>query len=120
MQAYLAILGSLALFGGPSLNGRAYAHASSIAALVWSAYIYRDVYPLATLDKTPADSTEGPLLYAKLALLTIAAVVVPSCVPRKYVPLNPNVSSSFHARMAISSNTRCRKLSSRIQSRRPP
>ena len=96
MKAYLAILGSLALFGGPSLNGRAYAHVSSVVALVWGAYIYRDVYPLATLDKTPTDSAEGPLLYAKLALLTIAAVVVPSFVPRKYVPLNAKVSSSLY------------------------
>ncbi|KAM5539771.1 hypothetical protein V8D89_006584 [Ganoderma adspersum] len=88
IYAYLAILGSLALFGGPSLNGRAYAHVSTIVALVWSAYIYRDVYPLATLDKTPVDSAEGPILYARFALLTIAAVLVPAFVPRKYVPLN--------------------------------
>ena len=119
MQAYLAILGSLALFGGPSLNGRAYAHVSTIVALVWSAYIYRDVYPLATLDKTPVDITEGSILYVKFALLTIAAVFVPAFVPRKYVPLNPKVSSSLHVRLRAS-DVCCRRFSNRTQSRRPP
>ncbi|PIL29335.1 ATP-binding cassette transporter [Ganoderma sinense ZZ0214-1] len=89
VYAYLAILGLLALFGRPSLNGRAYAHASTILVLVWSMYLYRDVYPLVTLDKTPVDLAEGPVLYAKFALLTVAAVLVPSFIPRKYVPVNP-------------------------------
>ena len=96
MQAYLAILASLALFGRPSLTGRAYGHASWILVLVWSAYIYRDVYPFATLDKTPADISEGPFLYAKFALLTVAAVLVPLFVPRKYIPFNATASCSSH------------------------
>ena len=99
MQAYLAVLASLALFGRPSLSGRAYGHASWILVLVWSAYIYRDVYPLATFDKTPADIADGPYLYAKFTLLTIAAVVVPLFVPRKYVPFNTKVCSSRYMRL---------------------
>ncbi|KAI1790062.1 P-loop containing nucleoside triphosphate hydrolase protein [Ganoderma leucocontextum] len=89
LYAYLVVLGLLALFGKPSLNGRSYAHVSWILVLIWSAYMYRDVYPLATLDPTPVDTSEGSVLYAKLALLTIAAVIVPVFVPRKYVPVNP-------------------------------
>lgn len=45
------------------------------------------------------DSDEGQLLYAKLMLLTIAAIIVPLFVPRVYVPLDPKVSITFY-RMA--------------------
>ncbi|KAM5539757.1 hypothetical protein V8D89_006570 [Ganoderma adspersum] len=102
LYAYLAVLASLALFGRPSLSGRAYGHASWILVLVWGAYIYRDVYPLATLDKTPADIADGPYLYAKFTLLTIAAVVVPLFVPRKYVPFNAKVCASHYMRLDAS------------------
>ncbi|PIL29356.1 ATP-binding cassette transporter [Ganoderma sinense ZZ0214-1] len=89
LYAYLAVLGSLALFARSPLNSRAYVHASWLLVLLWGVYMYRDVYPLATLDKTPMDSTEGPIFYVKFALLTIAAVLVPVFIPRKYVPVNP-------------------------------
>ena len=105
MQAYLAILASLALFGRPSLTGRAYGHASWILVLVWGAYIYRDVYPLATFDKTPADIADGPYLYAKFALLTIAAVLVPLFVPRKYVPFNTKVRLNHCMRLGRSDDS---------------
>ena len=95
LYAYLAVLGSLALFGVPPLNGRAYSHVSWILVLVWGTYMYRDVYPLATLNKAPIDTAEGPIFYAKFALLTIAAVLVPIFVPRKYVPANPKVRPRF-------------------------
>ena len=101
LQGYLAVLASLALFGRSSINGRAYAHASWILALVWSAYAYRDVYPLATLDPTPVDAAEGPFLYAKFALLTVAAVFVPIFIPRKYVPLNRKASSNHNLHMRL-------------------
>ncbi|EJF59658.1 P-loop containing nucleoside triphosphate hydrolase protein [Dichomitus squalens LYAD-421 SS1] len=89
LYAYLAALAAVAVFGRPSVNSRAYGHVSFILVFVWSAYMYRDVYPLATLDRTPADTGDGALLYAKFALLTITAVVIPLFVPRKYVPVNP-------------------------------
>ncbi|KAF9807084.1 hypothetical protein IEO21_08395 [Rhodonia placenta] len=37
----------------------------------------------------PVDDMEGGLLWAKLAVLTVAAVAVPLLVPRKYVPVDP-------------------------------
>ncbi|PIL29334.1 ATP-binding cassette transporter [Ganoderma sinense ZZ0214-1] len=96
LYAYLTVLSSFTLFARPSLGGRAYGHASWILLLVWIVYIYRDVYPLATLDTTPSDISEGPFLYAKFALLTIAAVLVPLFVPRKYIPFNAKASCSSH------------------------
>ena len=93
-QTYLAALAAVSVFGKPSVASRAYYHDSFILVLVWSAYVYRDVYPLATLDRVPADSAEGPFFYAKFSLLTIAAVFIPLFVPRKYVPVNPKVCFS--------------------------
>ena len=56
--------------------------------------MYRDVYPLATLDRVPADTAEGWYFYVKFSLITIAAVFIPLFVPRKYVPVNPKVRLS--------------------------
>ena len=53
--------------------------------------MYRDVWPYATVTLSPADAAEGPLVWVKLALLSIAAVVIPLTAPRKYEPINPKV-----------------------------
>ena len=89
-------LASVAVFGKPSVTSRAYYHVSFILALVWGTYMYRDVYPLATLDRAPMDTGEGALFYVKFTLLTIAAVFIPLFVPRKYIPLNPKVCYSSY------------------------
>ncbi len=91
MQGYLSVLGVLSLFGRSSLNGLAYTHLSWILVLVWSTYVYRDVWPLLTVDLPPADAHEGPFLWAKLSLLSIAGIIIPVFVPRKYTPVNPKV-----------------------------
>lgn len=93
MQGYLSVLGVLSLFGRSSLNGLAYTHLSWILVLVWSTYIYRDVWPLATIDLPPADAHEGPFLWAKLSFLSIAGIIIPVFVPRKYTPVNPKVGT---------------------------
>ena len=90
-QGYLSLLGLLSLFGSRAVNGHAFTHLSWVLVFVWCAYIYRDIWPLATIDLVPADADEGPFLWAKLALLTISAVVVPIFVPREYVPVDPKV-----------------------------
>ena len=54
-------------------------------------YIYRDIFPLATFDRSPTDIGEGWLLYAKLSVLAIIAVVIPLGIPRQYIPVNPKV-----------------------------
>ncbi|KAI9056602.1 multidrug resistance-associated ABC transporter, partial [Trametes sanguinea] len=51
--------------------------------------IYRDVWPLATSDRNPMDTVEGPLIWAKLGLLSFSGVLVPMFSPRKYTPLDP-------------------------------
>ncbi len=93
-QAYLSMLGFLEVCGRGPVNSRAHAHVSWLLFLLWTAYLYRNVWPLATVDRVPVDTAEGPFLCAKLALLTVAGVVIPVTVPRKYTPVNPKVSGA--------------------------
>jgi hypothetical protein len=55
------------------------------------AYGYRNLLPLATWTELPLDRGEGSMLWAKVALLVLNAVVVPLFIPRRYIPLNPLV-----------------------------
>jgi hypothetical protein len=52
---------------------------------------YRNIGPLAMYDGIPADIREGMLLWIRIALLFITAVIIPLFSPRKYVPVNPKV-----------------------------
>ena len=54
-------------------------------------YGYRDVWPLLTYTLTPADSSEGSTLWAKIGLFAIAGLAIPLIIPRAYVPLNAQV-----------------------------
>ncbi|RPD70679.1 P-loop containing nucleoside triphosphate hydrolase protein [Lentinus tigrinus ALCF2SS1-7] len=87
--AYLSVLGLLQVSGSSQVNRRAHAHVSWLLFFVWSAYLYRNVWPLARVDRIPIDAAEGPFLWAKLALLSVAGVVIPVIVPRRYTPVNP-------------------------------
>ncbi|KAI0633973.1 P-loop containing nucleoside triphosphate hydrolase protein [Trametes polyzona] len=60
-------------------------HASLILATIWSVYLYRDVWPLATVNETPVDLSEGKALWAKFALLSLAGVMIPLLTPWKPV-----------------------------------
>ena len=53
-----------------------------ILLAMWAVYAYRDIWPLATYDLAPIDGGEGNLLWAKIGLLTLAAIVLPLISPR--------------------------------------
>ncbi|KAI0365037.1 P-loop containing nucleoside triphosphate hydrolase protein [Pilatotrama ljubarskyi] len=89
LYIYLSILGGISLLASTRVNVRAFVHLSSILAIAWGVYLYRDVWPLATVDLSPQDEAEGFLLWAKLALLTLSGVIIPLNSPRKYIPLDP-------------------------------
>ncbi len=63
--------------------------------MLWAVYLYRDVWPVATVNLAPADKAEGPFLWAKIALLSVAGFVVPMIIPKKYTPVNPEVRATF-------------------------
>ncbi|KDR83115.1 hypothetical protein GALMADRAFT_238938 [Galerina marginata CBS 339.88] len=52
-------------------------------------YAYRDIWPLGTYNLEPMDGAEGNILWAKIAILIITAVVIPLFTPHTYVPLDP-------------------------------
>jgi hypothetical protein len=66
-------------------------HINFVLFAAFATYIYRDVWPLATFTEQPLDVI-GPLLYAKMSLLTMTAVLIPLFVPRMYIPVDPEVS----------------------------
>jgi hypothetical protein len=63
---------------------------------VLAVYAHRDLYPLATYTKQPADKEEGQILYVKLAVLCLTAVVIPLFTPRIYTPVDPKVCFVGH------------------------
>ncbi|KAF8957025.1 multidrug resistance-associated ABC transporter [Flammula alnicola] len=52
-------------------------------------YAYRDLWPLGTYTKQPADIAEGKILIVKIGVLAFTAVVIPLFIPRRYVPVDP-------------------------------
>ncbi|KAJ7211367.1 hypothetical protein GGX14DRAFT_534690 [Mycena pura] len=65
-------------------------HLHLILAVAFGVYFYRDVLPFATYTWPTQDEAEGPLLKAKLIVLTLAAIILPSMTPRPYIPVDPN------------------------------
>lgn len=68
-------------------------HANAVLGVQTLAYIYRDIWPLATYTDLPLDRAEGSILWAKVIVLVIVGIFVPLFVPRVYVPYDPEV---FH------------------------
>ncbi|KAI0824512.1 P-loop containing nucleoside triphosphate hydrolase protein [Trametes gibbosa] len=89
LYGYLGALSVLSLLGNTRENYRAFTHLSLVLAVIWGVYLYRDVWPSATLDVPIADEHEGSILWLKLALLTCSGVIIPLFSPRKYVPVRP-------------------------------
>ncbi|CCM03908.1 uncharacterized protein FIBRA_06059 [Fibroporia radiculosa] len=88
---YSSLLTLHSILAAPSTIGTTTRHLAIVLASAWLGYIYRDAWPLATVLLTPVDAAEGTLLWAKLAMLTLVAVIVPLLIPRRYVPLDPRV-----------------------------
>ncbi|CCM03907.1 uncharacterized protein FIBRA_06058 [Fibroporia radiculosa] len=87
---YSSLLALHSVLAPPSTTGTTTRHLTLILVSTWLVYIYRDVWPLATVLLTPLDAAEGMLLWAKFSMLTLTAVLIPLFVPRRYVPLDPN------------------------------
>ncbi|KAH9886265.1 P-loop containing nucleoside triphosphate hydrolase protein [Cubamyces lactineus] len=89
LYVYVSVLNVLSLLGSTQTNIRAFNHASTILAIAWGVYMYRDVWPLATIYLAPEDAPEGVVMWIKLGLLSLSGVIVPLLSPRKYVPIDP-------------------------------
>lgn len=89
-QAYASILALISVVATPAVNVTR--HLTVILLTVWAVFAYRNLWPFATVSLSPMDAAEGPLLWAKLAVLTVAAVIVPLFIPRPYSPVDPKVT----------------------------
>jgi len=88
-QWYTSILGALALIPN-TWSQTLIQNINFVLVTSFATYIYRDVWPLATFTDLPLDVI-GPLLYAKMSLLTVTAVLIPLFVPRRYIPVDLDV-----------------------------
>lgn len=66
-------------------------HLNAVLLSSWAVYVYRDVWPLATVTLQPLDASEGCLFWVSFALLTIAGAAIPLVIPHPYIPLDPAV-----------------------------
>ncbi|KAJ8084402.1 hypothetical protein PM082_003171 [Marasmius tenuissimus] len=94
LYSSILILSSFAVT--PRWNRIIIRHFNFVLFTTFAVYFYRDIYPLATYEKESKDAPEGRILWLKLALLGLVAVVIPLFVPREYVPIdakNPSTPS---------------------------
>ncbi|PPQ81919.1 hypothetical protein CVT24_010441 [Panaeolus cyanescens] len=85
---YASILAFFAIGTGP-LVSLMRKHVVVILLVVTGVYVYRDIIPWMTYTLQPMDSADGQLLYIRLVLLCISAIIVPLFIPRIYVPIDP-------------------------------
>jgi hypothetical protein len=88
-KSYTTILCTLALIPN-TWSQTVIQHSNCVLFAAFATYIYRDIWPLATFTEQPLDVI-GPLLCAKMALLTLTAALIPLFVPRMYIPVDPEV-----------------------------
>lgn len=94
-QFYAFILAVLATLSRVRQSAVVARHLNAVLLSSWAVYVYRDVWPLATVTLQPLDASQGPLFWARFALLTVAGVVIPLVIPLPYVPLDPAVSHTY-------------------------
>ncbi|KAF9054811.1 multidrug resistance-associated ABC transporter [Panaeolus papilionaceus] len=86
---YTFLLSLYALTSRPTSHRFIASKSTSLILLAtWTMYAYRDLYPLATYGLHPAEGG-GRRLWVNIGVLTIIAVIIPLCIPRRYVPVDP-------------------------------
>lgn len=86
---YIALLTCINVFGGQWISKIASRHATVLLLIFTAVYFIRDFFPLATYHLSPQDEAEGDLIWAKIALMFFTGLVIPLCVPRIYMPVDP-------------------------------
>ncbi|KAG8697036.1 hypothetical protein FRC09_008111, partial [Ceratobasidium sp. 395] len=91
---YTTLLAIFTLTLGPRLRAVANFHLVTLLLVALGVYAWRDIMPLATFPLHPADAAGGWLTWTRIGVLSFAAVVVPLCIPRLYIPIDPKNPSS--------------------------
>jgi hypothetical protein len=90
MQTYTLIFSFIMLNLRPAtpLRGKLIAHVDILLFLAFCLYTYRDLWPLLTFYLSPSD-VNNAITWSRVAILGVAAVVIPLIRPRTYVPVDP-------------------------------
>jgi hypothetical protein len=118
IQLYVSLLAAVALSVTTKLGSNAGLHLNLTLAVAFGVFFYRDIFPFATYTWPVQDAAEGPILYAKLVALTLAAVVIPVVTPRTYIPVDPRVRPQSQAYFLDTHNRCSIPCRSQIPSRR--
>ena len=91
IQGYASCVALASLMTPPATSRCLATHLVVVLLAAWAVYIYRDVWPLATYTLRPLDEDEGVIMWIKLLVLTVAAIIVPLSMPRRFSPIDPEV-----------------------------
>lgn len=92
VQLYTTVLSLLAIFASKRWSLVARWHVNLVYLLTFFVFVYRDLYPLTTLNEQPLDVAEGTLLWIKITVLFAVGILMPLITPRLYTPFDSNVS----------------------------
>jgi hypothetical protein len=95
-QLYASLLALISVSATSRWSNVALKHLNTLLIATFGVYFYRDVFPLATFTRSPRDLSEGWVLWAKVAILTLTSMGVPLFVPRQYKPVDPKVKTPLH------------------------
>ncbi|KAF9802245.1 hypothetical protein IEO21_09909 [Rhodonia placenta] len=90
-HAYVLILSFVPLLAKPAWGSIASGHATLILLCTLAVYLYRDVWPYTTFTQKPLDTSEGVMLWVKIADLIVAALIIPLFTPRIHEPFDAKV-----------------------------
>ncbi|EUC62288.1 ABC transporter, partial [Rhizoctonia solani AG-3 Rhs1AP] len=91
---YTTLLAILALTLAPRFRAVSNTHLVVLLLIAIGVYVWRDLVPLATYHLHPADAAGGWLTWSRIGVLTFVSLIVPLCIPRVYVPLDPKNPSA--------------------------
>jgi hypothetical protein len=92
-QLYASCLAVISVSAKPRWSRLVTKHINTIMLALLCVYAYRDLWPLTTFTLDPKDASEGWILFAKIIVLFVTAVIVPLFIPRQYIPVDPKVES---------------------------
>ncbi|KAG8704615.1 hypothetical protein FRC11_009743, partial [Ceratobasidium sp. 423] len=89
MSVYSTFLGILSLTVTSRIRNVANFHLVTLLLVEFAIQAWNYLVPFALSGQNPAELSHGWLTWLHVGLLGFAAVVVPLCIPRLYIPLDP-------------------------------
>ncbi|PBK69165.1 hypothetical protein ARMSODRAFT_1019154 [Armillaria solidipes] len=84
---YTSFLALIAVTAKPRCSRVVARHFNVVLLAAFGVYFYRDLFPLLTYT-LPMQDPESSILWAKIVLLDVVAVLVPLVMPRAYIPVD--------------------------------